>query len=279
MMNSFLTVCMCSLFVCFRGSLDAHLSSAHNIVVPHPHECLTCGQKFKEKLTFSHHMKAHATQNEKKFKCQFCPSGFSKGVNLRYHVKKKHPEATQNNNNNISSVTNNNPSRNLDNCVSSVVNNTASAQLSFPNSVYPAGVVQVKYEANNNIISSSGSRDKNQQQAGEKPVASGADKNSASLNMNTSGGGMLPPPPPGAGLGSSSAGEKPQGNFKCDQCGRTFLFKNNLKAHLRTHTRDKKYTCELCEKSFIYKESLKNHMLLHSNELPYDCSVCGKKFR
>ncbi|ODN01107.1 Krueppel-related zinc finger protein 1 [Orchesella cincta] len=79
--------------------------------------------------------------------------------------------------------------------------------------------------------------------------------------------------------GDTSKDNKNQGSFKCEHCDRAFLFKNNLKAHLRTHTRDKKYTCDLCGKSFIYKESLKNHMLLHSNELPYLCDICGKKFR
>lgn len=74
-------------------------------------------------------------------------------------------------------------------------------------------------------------------------------------------------------LSSSSSSKKNkkeksqgQGNFKCDECGRSFLFKNNLKAHQRVHSKEKKYTCAECEKSFIYKESLKNHMVrVYSN--------------
>lgn len=46
-----------------------------------------------------------------------------------------------------------------------------------------------------------------------------------------------------SGPASSTPGDA-QPSFKCEHCGRGFLFKNNLKAHLRTHTRDRKYTCE-----------------------------------
>lgn len=161
-------------------------------------------------------MRIHS-DNPKKFPCDFCPSGFSKRVNLRYHIKRKHPEEAEKMNNNNNSKDNGG------------VGGGSSLTLGFPGAI------------------------------------SGTSPNST---VNSGDGGS-----------DSSKDSKNQGNFKCEHCDRGFLFKNNLKAHLRTHTRDKKYTCELCGKSFIYKESLKNHMLLHSNELPYLCDICGKKFR
>ena len=62
------------------------------------------------------------------------------------------------------------------------------------------------------------------------------------VNMNPNnmspnlGSTATPTPTTSAAAGGKSNGVG-SGNFKCDECGRAFLFKNNLKAHLRTHSR------------------------------------------
>lgn len=150
-------------------------------------------------------MKHHSEDNPKKFLCPHCPSGFSKRVNLRYHIRRLHPGAEEGE-------------------VSGII---ATRVIPPPPSQQPTTI--------SSIGSNKRKKDKSQNQG--------------------------------------------NGQFKCDECGRSFLFKNTLKAHSRTHSKEKKYSCVECEKSFMYKESLKNHMLLHSNQLPYSCEICNKQFR
>lgn len=53
--------------------------------------------------------------------------------------------------------------------------------------------------------------------------------------------------------------------YKCDNCTKTFVHLNNLKAHIYAeHDNDKPFKCKLCPISFKTKEILVMHMVLHS---------------
>lgn len=53
--------------------------------------------------------------------------------------------------------------------------------------------------------------------------------------------------------------------YKCDNCVKTFVHLNNLKAHIYAeHDNDKPFKCKLCPISFKTKEILVMHMVLHS---------------
>ena len=69
-------------------------------------------------------------------------------------------------------------------------------------------------------------------------------------------------------------------NCKCDQCGKFFSKKENLKYHIK-HTHDKvTYKCKICDKSFIDKRVLARHMDKYHEEVEgkHKCRQCEKYF-
>ena len=78
--------------------------------------------------------------------------------------------------------------------------------------------------------------------------------------------------------------EKP---YYCTFCTKSFTYNDNLKNHLRTHSRFKKsYSCILCPKSFIDHGKLKEQIRIHSLYSLYKtlftgntCEHIWKKYR
>ncbi|XP_075988501.1 uncharacterized protein LOC142984636 [Anticarsia gemmatalis] len=66
--------------------------------------------------------------------------------------------------------------------------------------------------------------------------------------------------------------------FACDICAQSFLNKDLLETHKKSHDNEKKHRCTVCSKSFLMLCTLKEHMRTHTGEKPFLCSQCGKGF-
>ncbi|KAF7229728.1 transcript variant X1 [Nothobranchius furzeri] len=67
-------------------------------------------------------------------------------------------------------------------------------------------------------------------------------------------------------------------SFVCNDCGKEFRGKSNLKNHVTVHTREKPFACELCGQRFSRKQVIDDHMRIHSGQKPFACEVCGQRF-
>ncbi|XP_042371672.1 gastrula zinc finger protein XlCGF57.1-like, partial [Plectropomus leopardus] len=70
-------------------------------------------------------------------------------------------------------------------------------------------------------------------------------------------------------------GEKP---YSCSVCGKAFRESGTLKQHMKTHTRENHFNCSVCDKKFSCKANMSRHMTTHTGEKPFSCSVCNKRF-
>ncbi|CAB3241590.1 unnamed protein product [Arctia plantaginis] len=66
--------------------------------------------------------------------------------------------------------------------------------------------------------------------------------------------------------------------FTCDICMQSFLNKEALQTHKKSHESERKHRCSVCNKAFQMLCTLKEHMRTHTGEKPFLCSQCGKGF-
>ena len=69
-------------------------------------------------------------------------------------------------------------------------------------------------------------------------------------------------------------GEK---NYSCDKCEKLFSYRSGLRTHMMKHN-DQPTTCNYCGESFLLKESLRSHKKTHAREESLFCVDCGKLF-
>ncbi|KAH8248590.1 hypothetical protein KR032_001152, partial [Drosophila birchii] len=74
---------------------------------------------------------------------------------------------------------------------------------------------------------------------------------------------------------TTSATNRP---FKCSQCQRTFILKQQINRHIRIHTGERPFKCEYCPKSFTQRHVLNVHLHTHTGERPFKCSHCPNAF-
>lgn len=64
----------------------------------------------------------------------------------------------------------------------------------------------------------------------------------------------------------------------CSICNIGFVKTSSYKAHMTSHSTEKKYNCTKCDKSYKTLSNLNFHMKYHNEKLPFNCDICGKGF-
>ena len=62
---------------------------------------------------------------------------------------------------------------------------------------------------------------------------------------------------------------------RCKECAVILSRADDMKKHMRVHTKDKPYSCSTCSARFSQAGHLTTHMLQHTGEKPFSCSLCG----
>ena len=71
----------------------------------------------------------------------------------------------------------------------------------------------------------------------------------------------------------------PSKDRNCPYCDRKFMFRWQLKAHVRCHTGDSKHRCSTCGKTFENSGNLSRHRRTHQKDnQPFSCSYCPARF-
>nr|XP_027214559.1 myoneurin-like isoform X2 [Penaeus vannamei] len=70
------------------------------------------------------------------------------------------------------------------------------------------------------------------------------------------------------------------GNFRCEECNKSFKCRSNLWSHRFTHTsqEDRRFTCPECPQRFNTRSKLNVHLQSHTGEKKFQCGECQKGF-
>ncbi|WAQ98665.1 ZN878-like protein [Mya arenaria] len=70
-----------------------------------------------------------------------------------------------------------------------------------------------------------------------------------------------------------------QRKYKCNECGKKFGYKGDLKRHhSEVHSSKERYFCKICNKYLKTKTYIDDHMQLHKDNYVYHCKICEKSF-
>ena len=73
----------------------------------------------------------------------------------------------------------------------------------------------------------------------------------------------------GSSYGTKKNLQNANKRFVCMECGKSFVQKQHLISHTRTHTGERPYQCNECGKTFSQTVHLKNHQTTHTQLKPF----------
>lgn len=65
---------------------------------------------------------------------------------------------------------------------------------------------------------------------------------------------------------------------QCDQCERSYKYKDSLTRHIRQAHSDAVFDCKICDKTYKSDNALRRHSKTHKEESQLQCKECDQKF-
>lgn len=184
-----------------------------------------------------------STAEANPFKCQHCPMAYKRREYLRAHVKKKHKDVAQDDDD-------------------AADNSQEGATMADPG--YTCDVCGKSYSRIDKL-------DRHSFMHSETPFACEfCDEEFDSRKKRNAHVVLYHPDEM-----KRPAPEGPREMFSCQVCGKSFTRHRSRELHMETHD-GQKYKCPLCDKEYTGRYSLnRHHMQVHAKK-PYQCGVCEK---
>ena len=230
------------------GSTFTRLQYLKKHLTGHPdiqlHPCQLCQEVFAVPRDLQRHVHRRHGQ-ERRFRCEVCPSVFSRQSNLNAHLKthlsqKPYP---------------------CDQCPAAFARFST---LQIHKGVHSQERPYRCDQCPSTFTNPSGLRRHLTYHSGEKPYVCEL----CSCRFRTA-----------SHLKSHMRVHSDERPYHCEQCAATFRHPAALKSHMFSHSEAKAFKCEECQAEYWTPSGLKKHRLVHTGEKPYKCQLCPRAYR
>ncbi|XP_056644334.1 zinc finger protein draculin-like [Diorhabda sublineata] len=234
---------MCKEVFPFRTEFDKHYISKYNVFPVYT--CTFCNKASEKYSTFRSHCYRHITEG--RYKCQYCPKGFSLQSMLHVHILAKHTKVKP---------------YNCEECGKTFVTKPGlkihlKKHKTETKEDYPCVVCGKVLHTRGGLTSHM-----NVHRLGRRFMCDVCGKTfTQKVNMQQHV--------------KQHTGDKPH---SCNKCGKTFAEKSHLMRHYSFHSEVRPFKCEVCQKMYKTERCLKVHSLVHAAARPFVCGYCNKGF-
>ncbi|XP_050502316.1 zinc finger protein 300-like [Diabrotica virgifera virgifera] len=234
---------MCEQVFPFKTEFDKHYISNYNLIPVYT--CTFCNKSAEKYSTFRSHCYRHITEG--RYKCQYCPKGFSLQSMLHVHILAKHTKVKP---------------YNCEECGKTFVTKPGlkihlKKHKTETKEDYPCVECGKVLHTRGGLTSHM-----NVHRLGRRFMCDVCGKTfTQKVNMQQHV--------------KQHTGDKPH---ICNKCGKTFAEKSHLVRHYSFHSEVRPFKCEVCQKMYKTERCLKVHSLVHAAARPFVCGYCNKGF-